>query len=226
MHDVRVAVLGDHVLAPAATRRPCRRRRPWLGLGSRIAPSRSYRAPWWSTVGSVEQPAQHRQPLLGALVAGVVHVERHAVLRRLVRPPGRDHVEADPAGRDQVQRGQCLGGQRRARGSSAGPRASAPACWVTAASAGAERPGVRGRRAVALDVVEVQLGDQGQVEARAARSRPPGRAGTARRPASPRPRRCAASRRTPASSSRTASLSPLARFSVRCPVAAACRGPR
>ena len=114
-------------------------------------------------LGLDEQPAEHLEPLVGARVAGVVHVERGAVLGGLVLPPRADDVEADPAGRDEVERRQRLGGQaRRVVVGPDGDHQLEP--LGDRGDRRRERPGVEGRRAVALDVVEVELGEQAQVE--------------------------------------------------------------
>jgi hypothetical protein len=91
-------------------------------------------------------------------------VELKAILLRLVRPPGGDDVKRKPAAGDIVDVRGLLGEQSRvmevradrdhqldARGDRRQRRRG--------------RPGVERRLADPLDVVEVELGDQGQVPA-------------------------------------------------------------
>jgi hypothetical protein len=163
VHDVGVAPGGDQVLGggglPAhVDGGPAAR----LGLQDRALQVVEVAVVGHRVLG--EQPADHLQPLGGTGVAGVVHVEGHAVLRGLVLPPGRDDVEAQPSGRDGVQGGQGFGGQRGVVVVGADRQHQ----FQPLGDGGDRRgqgPGVDAGRAVALDVVEVELGDQGEVEA-------------------------------------------------------------
>jgi hypothetical protein len=119
---------------------------------------------------SVHSRSTHLQPFGGAGVAVVVLVELQAVAAWPLRPPGRDDVQRQTAARDRSILAASLWRTGLAGGSSAAPRPSTRCFEVTAASAAAARPGVQSRLLDALDVVEIQLGDQGQVIADLSRS--------------------------------------------------------
>ena len=154
----------------------------------------------------------HVEPFRCARVAIVVLVEFHAVLFRFLGPPGRNHIQRNAAVRDVVNIRGLLGEQRGQM--KRGPhRDHQLERFGDGGERGGGGPGVERRRVDALDVVQIQLGDEREVEAdffaaaREARNVAPSSFPFARRP------RCAASRRKPASSIRSASAR-LLRLSV------------
>ena len=111
------------------------------------------------------QPVDHVEPFAGPGVAVVMLVELQAILGRLVRPPGGDDVERQPAAADIVDVRRLLGEQGRLV--EIGPDRDHqldPLRHRRQRRRG--RPGVERRLLDALDVVEVELGDQAQVPAR------------------------------------------------------------
>ena len=104
------------------------------------------------------------EPLGGAGVAVVVLVEGDAVLGGFVAPPGADDVERQAAAADAVDVGGLLGEQRGVVEGGADRDHE-----LELAGDGGERGGgghgVEGVGFDAFDVVEVELGDEGQVVA-------------------------------------------------------------
>src|ERR1700733_473876 len=103
MHEVRIAFLSDEILRGfrfAACVEPGPRLRNRLRrkdiLRDLVVVSR--------IVEALLRPAavEHVQPFRGAGIAVVVLIEGDAVLRGLVRPPARNHVQREPALRDVI----------------------------------------------------------------------------------------------------------------------------
>ena len=108
--------------------------------------------------------AHHREPFLGAGVARVVLIESHAVLLRFTRPPRRHHVDGQAAAADAIDVGGLLGEQR-------GQMEGGPHGHHELEPLGHRRqrrrraPGVERGRVRTFDIVEIELGDEGHVEA-------------------------------------------------------------
>ena len=166
MHDVGVALAGDEVLgrlrlAAGVDHRPRLRQRLRLQYGVLNTVILALEAP----VVALPQILDDIEPFRSAGVAVVVLLEADAVLLRLVLPPRRDDVERQPAAAaDVVDVGGLLGQQgrvveRRPHGDHVFQSLG------DGGEGGGGGPGVERRRLLALDVVEVQLGDQRQVVA-------------------------------------------------------------
>src|SRR6202142_3325298 len=104
------------------------------------------------------------EPFGGARVAVVVLVELNAVFLRFLGPPGRDDIERNPAAADAINICGLLGkesGQMK-RGAD-GDHELERIC--DSGERGGGGPGNERRCINALDVVEIQLGDEREVEA-------------------------------------------------------------
>ena len=110
------------------------------------------------------KPFDYLQPFSGARVAIVVLLKFDAVFFRLVGPPRRNHVEREPAAAaDAIDVGGLLGEQRRLMKG----RAHSDHQLQTFSNRREGRrrgPRVERWRFDAFDVVEIQLGDQRQIE--------------------------------------------------------------
>ena len=103
------------------------------------------------------------QPFFGAGVAVVVLVKLHPVLLRFFRPPRRHHVQRQSPAADVIYVCRLFRQQRRSmiRGPDCDHQLQA---LRHRRQRRRRRPGIEARRVHALDVVEVQLGDERQVK--------------------------------------------------------------
>ena len=165
MHQVGVALGCDQVLGRLAF--PARvERRPGTahGLGRQDVVANVVVAAHVREALLTPAAVHHVEPFAGAGVAIVVLVEVHTIFRRFVFPPAGDDVQRQPAVRDVVDVSGLLGQQRRVV--KGGPHRHHQ--LKTPGYGGQRRrsrPGIERRCLDALDVVQVQLGDQRQVEA-------------------------------------------------------------
>ena len=165
VHDISVALLGDHRLgrfafAAGVDRRTGRGDR--LGLANRVLKLVALAMVRKARLGP--QSVDHLQPFTGARIAVVVSVERQPVLSRLVRPPTRHYVERQPAMGDIVNVRSLLSEQGRLV--EIGPYRYHQLDAVGHRRQGRRgRPGVERRLINALYVVDVEFGNQRQVPA-------------------------------------------------------------
>ena len=163
MHDVGVALRGDQALRLLAlAARVDHGMMRGLGRADRVL--RPVEVALEAEAILAPQAVDDGQPLGGARVAVVVLVELQAVLRRLVGPPGGDDVEREAAVRDPVDVRRRLGEERGlvevgADGDHQFDR------FGHRGERGGGRPGVERGALDALDVVEVELGNEGEVVA-------------------------------------------------------------
>ncbi len=104
------------------------------------------------------------EPLRGSRVAVVVLIERHAVHPRLGGPPGRDDVQRQAAVADVIDVRGLLGQERRRVKRRPDGDHDLELVGDRRQRRG-RAPGVERRRLRAFDVVQVQLGDEREVEA-------------------------------------------------------------
>ncbi len=105
------------------------------------------------------------EPLCRAGIARVVRIELHPVLLRLLGPPRRDDVERQAPARDVIDVRGLLGEQGR-RMKRRAHRHHQLEPLGHRRQRGRRRPGVQRRRIRSLDVVEVELGDEREIESR------------------------------------------------------------
>src|SRR5712692_394124 len=97
VHQIGVAGLGDQLLCRLRFTTgvdPGPRPRYRLGLEDRVLHAVVLPREGEARLGP--HAADHLEPLAGAAIARVVLIELHAVLARLVGPPGRHHIEREP----------------------------------------------------------------------------------------------------------------------------------
>ena len=109
-------------------------------------------------------PIHHIQPLRGAGIAVIMLLEMDAVFFRFIRPPGGDHVERKPATADVINVGGLLGQQRR-RMKRGTHRHHQLQRARDRSQGGGGGPGIERRRLRPFDVVEVEFGNQREIEA-------------------------------------------------------------
>ena len=165
MHDISVALLGDHRLgcfafAPGVDRRARSGER--LGLADRVLEVVAFAVVRKARFGP--QSVDHRQPFAGARITVVMRIEGQSILGRLVRPPARHHVQRQPAVADIVDVGRLLGKQGGLM--KIGPHRHHQLDVLRHRGQRRRgRPGIQRGLIDPLDVVEVQFRDQGQVPA-------------------------------------------------------------
>src|SRR5205085_4459916 len=103
------------------------------------------------------------EPFRSAGIAIVVLVEVDTVFLRFFRPPGRHYIQRDPPSADVVDIGGLFGEQGRIMESGPHGHHQFESLGYSSQRRG-RRPGIERRRFGSLDVIQVQLGNQGEIK--------------------------------------------------------------